>query len=59
MKTGFKTMKIATDIPHSKRMWLIRHLVTQGVTYDGLIEMGATDSEIIETARTMLDEVKE
>jgi len=55
----FNPMKIATDIPESKRLWLIRHLITQGVRYDGLIGMGATDSEIIEATRTMLEEVKE
>ena len=56
MKTGFKPMKIATDIPEAKRLWLIRHLITQGVTYKGLIGMGATDIEIIEATRTMLKE---
>jgi len=51
-----RPMKIATDIPESKRLWLIRHLITQGVRYEGLIEMGATDTEIIEATRTMIKE---
>jgi len=58
MKRGFKPMKIATDISEAKRLWLIRHLITQGVRYEGLIGMGATDTEIIEATRKILKEVE-
>ena len=50
-RSGWRTMGIAKDIPHSKRIWLIRHLMTQGVEYDGLRAMNATDAEITEALK--------
>lgn len=53
----FRTMKIATDIPHSKRLWLIRHLLGIGVTLEGVKEMGATDAELKEVFEKLRKEV--
>ena len=50
-RLGFKRIKIATNIPHKKRLWLIRHLITLGTTIEGLKEMGATDEEIKEAVQ--------
>lgn len=50
-ESKWKTMGIAKDISHSKRLWLIRHLVSQGVTHEGLLAMNATESEISEALK--------
>jgi hypothetical protein len=44
-------MGIATNISHSKRLWLIRHLLTLGVTVEGVKAMNATDAEITEALK--------
>ena len=44
----FQPMKSADNIPHQKRLWVIRHLITLGTTIQGLQEMGATNEEIKE-----------
>ena len=51
MKTGFETMGIAKDLSHKKRLWLIRHLITEGVSYKGLLAMNATKKEIEEAVK--------
>ena len=48
MKSGFKVMGIATSIKHEKRIWIIRHLISKGVTDKGLMAMNATKEEIKE-----------
>jgi len=47
----FKTMGIA-DVSHQKRIWLIRHLIEQGMTENALKKMNATDEEIEEARGT-------
>jgi len=44
-------MGIAKDIPHSKRLWLIRHLLSLGVSIEGVKAMNATDEEIREAVK--------
>ena len=43
-----RPMGIAKNIPHSKRLWLIRHLLALGVTVEGVKAMNATNAEIEE-----------
>ena len=51
MKTGFRTMGISTNISHKKRLWIIRHLVSIGVSIEGIKNMNATDEEIKEALK--------